>query len=157
VKRGIALDAGPLLLLSTGVDLAGHFKRTSTYGEAGYRALADFLSSFDVLVVTPHVLTEAWNMTGNDGNQDQASRAMKARLLSIMSGAYEAFNEARTLLTSPDFHYLGLADTALLEAAYKQQCPVITQDAAVYAAGFRRSLSMFLLSEIIAASPYARR
>jgi predicted nucleic acid-binding protein len=151
----LVLDTGPLLLLAAGRSMAGRHKRTMAFGEAGYVALAQFVAQFSGLIATPHVLTEAWNLSGNDDTRDPVSHAIKLTLRALTKKLIEAFEPSSLLASDEEFLVLGLSDTAQLYAAKSASCPLVTQDRKLWGMAHARGIPALHLDDLIGMSPAA--
>jgi predicted nucleic acid-binding protein len=151
--RSVAIDAGPLLLMAVGIEFVDTHKRTCTYGKYGYIAVSEFISQFSNVYVTPHVLTEAWNLSGSDETRDPASRHLKLRLHYLIDKFVELFEPASAMKLDPDFIRLGFSDLALLTAATNKACPLVTQDRKLWAAANQRTIPAFHVEDLIKLSP----
>ncbi|MGA2206527.1 MAG: hypothetical protein ABSG10_07325 [Terracidiphilus sp.] len=115
-NRGLLIDANLALLYLVGsYDLRlvgdGKYKKLSKYNAEDYRLLLGLKNVFKKSVTTPHVLTEVSNLA-NDLPEKTKSACLKK--------FYETFAEIDELTIPsmdaaqrPDFHFLGLTDSAL--------------------------------------------
>jgi predicted nucleic acid-binding protein len=154
--KHVALDTGPLLLLAAGPDIAEKHKRMQPFGVAGCQAVTEFVAKYSALVATPHVLTEAWNFTGNDQPTDRDAQRLKGRLRSLFHRTVEPFVPAVELAETAEFSRLGLTDTALLLAAQRFVCPLITQDRGLWNAARMARIAAFHVEDLLLLSPYGR-
>lgn len=149
----VVVDAGPLILLAAGMAFADRLKVTARYGRPGYRALAALLVRYDGIVVTPHALAEAWNMSGSDDERNRVARAVKLNLLRYIETAIEAYDPARSLMADNHVLDLGLADVAQLAAATARRAPLLTTDRKLTQIARSRGLDAVHIDELVAASP----
>jgi hypothetical protein len=128
-SKGLLIDANlALLYLVGGYDLRlvgdGKYKKLSKYCAEDYRLLFNLKNAFKKSVTTPHVLTEVSNLV-NDLPEQTKSACLKK--------FYETFVEIDELTIPsmdaaqrPDFHFLGLTDSAL--ALVSDQFLIVTDD-----------------------------
>ena len=149
----LVLDAGPLLLLAAGRSMASQYKRTMAFGEAGYVALAQFVAPYSSIVTTPHVMTEAWNLTGNDDTNDYIRIAIKFNLKTLIERMTEHHRASANLIADDHFISLGLSDVAQLDAAQAERCPLVTQDRKLWRIALARGVEAIHLEDLFALSP----
>jgi hypothetical protein len=130
IPKGILIDANLALLYLVGsYDLRlvgdGKYNKLSKYNAEDYQLLLQLKSVFKKAVTTPHVLTEVSNLV-NDLPALTKSECLKK--------FYETFVEIDELTIPsmeaaqrPEFHYLGLTDSAL--AHVSDQYLIVTDDA----------------------------
>lgn len=127
--KGVLIDSNLLLLLVVGSvdrDLITRFKRTKQFLVEDYDLLAQLVSEFDIIVSTPHVLSEVSNLaTALEGRYRAAFFANLGRLINILDERHLPAREA-----APDtwFSQLGMTDTAVTIVA-SGQLLVLTVDA----------------------------
>lgn len=103
---------------------------------------------FDTLVVTPHILTEAWNETGI-GSIGEIART---QIQQLAQQAIEVTDPAELISREPVFPWLGFADVALLLASTACSCPLITADGRLYREALARGIQAIdLKTEMIKA------
>jgi hypothetical protein len=129
-------------------------KRVSNVGVDGFRRFAELLAIYDQIVVTPHSLTEAWNLAGNDRSSDQVVHATKLHLQLLIKGVVEVYTPARDLLSKWGFPWLGLSDVAQIEAAKHHACPLVSADRELCATAAALSLVAIDLNEITGSARY---
>lgn len=99
--------------------------RTSGFAFSDYELLTRLISGFDVVVTTPHVLTEVSNLAGQ---LPLWVRENLFRDFAVMIAVLEEqFVPARQVVTSGHFAHFGLTDLALAHLA-KGRITVITSD-----------------------------
>jgi len=128
--KGLLVDANlALLYLVGGYDLRlvgdGKFNKLSKYETEDYKLLLRLKKVFKKAVTTPHVLTEVSNLI-NDLPEKTKAECLKK--------FHETFVEIDELSVPsmkaaqrPEFHFLGLTDTAL--AIVSDQYLIVTDDA----------------------------
>lgn len=133
-RGAVLIDANLLLLLVVGGadrNEVERFKRTSRYTGADFDLLRDVVSRFDRLVVTPHVLTEVSNLSG------QLHERMRARvreqIARLVPTCDERVAKAEDLVREPLFARLGITDVAIVRAA-REPLTVLTDDLPLYVA-----------------------
>ena len=125
-RRGLLLDSNLLLLYVVGISdrrLIRSFKRTQAFTDADFRLLVGLMSAFDVLVTTPHVLTEV------NGLMNALKGAHKPRVRARMSLAALEWDErhvpARDLVGAAAFLGFGLTDAALAALSQSEDGPLV--------------------------------
>ena len=125
----MALDSNLLLLYLVSRDnrllhLIGSWKRVSTFDRQDARRLTQIVSSFRLLLTTPHVLTEASNFVGQ--LSEPAKSVLLSTLRAYIGAAVEQTTAANVLTDNEAFMRLRLTDCALLELP--QACTLLTMD-----------------------------
>jgi predicted nucleic acid-binding protein len=151
--RRLLVDTGPLLLLAAGRKFAAKFKATAEFGEVGYVALAEFVAQFEAVVVTPHSLTEAWNLSGNDDTRNATAKGIKSGLALYFQQTSEEFTPAVTIVQDVSFWHVGLADTAQILVAEKYDCPLLTLDRRLSQLALARNIFAIHLTDLLLQSP----
>lgn len=121
------LDTNVLLLYLVGQtdpSLLKTFKRVDSFETTDLRLLADVLRSFDELLTTPHVLSEASNFV------DQCPPYRRVELTAVLRQFAEThterYEEALRLVGRDEFRWLALTDTGL--SSLSMHAVVITTD-----------------------------
>jgi len=132
-RTGILLDTNILLLYVIGrydpKRIEG-FKRTNTFATKDYEFLTRFLSLFQRIVATPHVLTEVSNLAAHlNAPHKIACFESFADDLDVLDEHTEA---ARAIAKSPAFTRLGITDASLPLIA-RDRFLVLTDDLVLYA------------------------
>jgi hypothetical protein len=132
-SRGILVDSSLLV-----VYLVGNFDRhqlincraiKSTFTEAEFELLAGIIAQFDVLMTTPHVLTEVSNLAGKLPLRLHIKfRAFFAQIITRLAEANVA---AVNIASSASFVRFGVADTAISLVAPGHYF-VLTEEPALY-------------------------
>lgn len=147
--KSVLLDSNLLLVLLAGfLGARGFksFKRVSGYSYSDHELLVQLLSSFSILLTTPHILTEVCNLadslTGSlkldwDENFAALIRSEKTRI-----GVRERWVSAVELSERPEFLPFGVADTAVAKLA--SEALVVTEDYRL--AGFLNSRGIPVLN-----------
>lgn len=156
-RGAIVVDAGPLVLLAAGLPFAERLKATASYGSAGYRTLAAFLSGYNQLVVTPHALAEAWNLCGSDDLRNKVSQGVKLNLSFYIGTSVEIFTPATKLISDKHFLQLGISDVAQLFAAIGHKSPILTSDRKLAQIADARGVHSIHLDDLVAVSPVRGR
>ena len=131
---GVLLDAGLLVLWIVGTideKLIARHRRLTAYHVEHFHALRWIVVRFSKIVTTPHVLTEASNLS-RQTNQDASGQILGALAQVVQAElreneVREEFVPARELSRRPQFTTLGLADSAIVNAA-RQGALVLTDD-----------------------------
>jgi rRNA-processing protein FCF1 len=133
----VLLDSNLLLLFLVGgysLSLIRTFKRVSDYSVQDYRLLVEFLGSFKILVVTPHVLTEVSNLANSlpQGIKTEWFRSFAELLASQGStpGLREHHIAADAIAKTREFYAFGITDAAI---------SLISSDTLVVTADYRLS------------------
>ena len=132
--RGILVDSSLLT-----VYLVGTFDRRSlvncraiksSFTEPEFRLLSGIIRQFDIIVTTPHVLTEVSNLAG------KLPSALHARFRTFFAGMIKQLAEqnisAIAIASAPGFVRFGIADTAIRLIAPGRYL-VLTEEVALYA------------------------
>jgi hypothetical protein len=117
MTRRIVLDANLLLLLVIGSnsrEFVGKHKRLEAYSPDDFDLLTDVVSSFDEMVVTPNVLTEASNLLGYGVREPWLSRFQEG-FRALVEGVQESYIRSTDGVARSEFPRLGLTDSILLE------------------------------------------
>jgi hypothetical protein len=132
-QAGLLLDTNLLLLFladDANPEFARRWKRTARLAHERYlvplRAAVDVTSR---MVTTPHVLTEATNLTTNGAVRDKDHKRLKQLLRDFTLGAKERFVLSKQLANDPAFTRLGLADVAQMFLSRRRRPLVLTDDA----------------------------
>ena len=128
----LLLDTNLLVLLVVGLTDRGlilKHKRTRTFEPADYDLLLEILTSFDTVVVTPHVLSEASNLLAQIG--EPALSTLRTTFAALVEAQEEIYVAARDSVRQPAFLRLGLTDTAILELG-KNELALLTTDVGLY-------------------------
>jgi hypothetical protein len=133
VGKSVLLDSNLLLVFLAGSfdsRLFGSFKRVSAYTLKDYELLVRLLSSFTILLTTPHILTEVSNLANSLPEQSKPDwHKYIATLLASQQdtpGLRERWTPAVELAQMPEFSAFGITDAALTKLA--PDALVITED-----------------------------
>ena len=116
--RTLILDTNMLLLVVVGcydTSLIERFKRTDRYGVNDWERLGRQLTRHQVLLTTPHILTEVSNLLGQLA--EPARTGCRLTLAAMIAGMDERAEPARALVSASSFQKIGLTDTAINHAA----------------------------------------
>jgi rRNA-processing protein FCF1 len=129
-RWAILVDTNLLLVLVVGwvaPARVGKVGRTAGYDESDFAKLDAFVTRFKYTVTTPHILCETTNLVFRGASGDLANDLHR-----VLRGVYaltdERFVTARKLSQDREASPLGLADTAVIEAA-RRGCTVLSADA----------------------------
>jgi hypothetical protein len=117
-KRGVLLDTNLLVIYLVGRMGREHLKdcrATKSVTPTDFDLLCDFLAPFDVLISTPHILTESSNLGGRLPQNLHAG--FRLILQSFAADCQELYKPSRELTASRDFLRFGLADAAIADVA----------------------------------------
>lgn len=128
------VDTNLLLVLLVGLVDKAHvevFKRTRQYTAADFDLLLRVLGQFDVVLVTPNILTELSNLAAHldTARKDRCFR----RLAALLAAWEERHVPASAVVADAAFLRLGLTDATSLKAA-DPAVPVLTDDLDLYLA-----------------------
>ena len=100
------------------------FKRTANFSEDDFDIVTKFISLFDLLIITPHVLTEVSNFIDNRQN-------LQAVLKVYIENTKEIFLDSLELSKKDTFLKFGLTDTSVTYTA-KDNYLILTDDRPLY-------------------------
>lgn len=126
-QKGLLIDTNILLLYVVGtIDIKRikDFGRTAVFSENDFYVVSKFVDYFEVIITTPHILTETSNLFGN-------RKTLQAALIAYIELANENFLESKQITKTKHFLHFGLADTAINEIA-KDSYLVVTDDAKLF-------------------------
>jgi len=128
--KGVLVDSNLALLYLVGsFDLHligdGKFNKLSKYVPEDYELLVRLKSVFKKAVTTPHVLTEISNLA-NDLPERTKAECLK-KFYETFVGIEELAIPSLEAALRPEFHFLGLTDSAL--AIVANQYLIVTDDA----------------------------
>ncbi|MEN3371021.1 MAG: hypothetical protein V7609_3164 [Verrucomicrobiota bacterium] len=132
-SRGILVDSSLLV-----VYLVGSFDRRhlvncraikSSFTNAEFELLAKIIGLFDVLITTPHVLTEVSNLAGR--LPARLHTPFRKFFAAIMNNLLEENTPASDVSLAPHFVRFGVADTAISLVAPGKYF-VLTEEVALY-------------------------
>jgi hypothetical protein len=130
IAKGILIDANLALLYLVGCHDKrligdGKYNKLSKYVVDDYELLVRLKRVFKKAVTTPHVLTEVSNLT-NDLPEQTKSECLK-KFYETFVGIEELTIPSLKAAQRPEFHFLGLTDSAL--ALVSDQYLIVTDDA----------------------------
>ena len=121
------MDSNLLLLLVVGnwsPRFIGTFKRLSDYTVSDFNLVREFVSSFQTVVATAHVLTEVSNLAGSaTGESKKSIYQQLAQTIGLLD---ERSMSSRVASTCPEFSLFGLTDAALSTLCL--EIPLLTSD-----------------------------
>lgn len=121
------LDSNLLLLLLVGAydrNMIVRFKRTQQFVSDDFDLLVRFVEFFERVFVTPHILTEVSNMSGQ--LREPARREVRMQIQRLSEHAHEQSKPSAALVVHSRFLVFGLTDVAVISAA--SECLVLTDD-----------------------------
>ena len=131
--KSVLLDSNLLLVFLVGAfdpKLFGRFKRVSDYRMEDYDLLVRLLSSFSVLLTTPHILTEVSNLANHLPERMKLDWFLSfADLLKSEAqtpGIRERWLPAAQLSVMPEFSAFGITDAGL--TALASEALIVTED-----------------------------
>lgn len=139
-NRSLLIDTNLLVLFIVGlvnVKRIPIFKRTDKYTADDFELLVTFSEQFKTFYTLPHVMAEVSNLTDLTGiERNFALEVIKDKLQLYVKEPISSLQAARGA------HYLrlGLVDAAIIHAAEKTRCHVVTDDLALYLALSERNL-----------------
>ena len=110
-------------------------KRLSAFQTEDYGLLCDYLTSFDGLLLTPNILTEAANLVVQI--KEPARKALRRTLSRIAHSFPETYIASRTASSQPEYQRLGLTDAGVLSVLTADTLLLTTDFALWIAAGVR--------------------
>jgi predicted nucleic acid-binding protein len=130
--RCVVIDANLLLLLVVGkadVGLIKKHSRLAKYKKTHFDFLINFLIQFEKYIVTPHSLTEMWNLIGERqrGRDDDFDRVFRAAK-HVVANILEVYEPSIKLIDNPKVAWLGLSDVAQIEAAVANGATLVSSD-----------------------------
>ncbi len=139
--KEILVDSNLLVLLVVGLtsrELITRHKRTKIFEQDDYDLLVKILSSYDVIVVTPHVLAETSNLVSQIG--EPALEAVRLTFSKLIQDQKEVYYSSRDSVKHPAFVRLGLTDASILQLA-KSAIPLLTTDVGLYLEAYKLNSS----------------
>lgn len=131
--KSVLLDSNLLLVFLSGSSnpsLFGQFKRVSAYTLKDYELLVRLLSSFTILLTTPHILTEVSNLANSLPERFKPDwyRNFAALIASEQKtpGIREQWMPAAELARMSEFTAFGITDAALTKLS--SEALVVTED-----------------------------
>ena len=131
--KSVLLDSNLLLVFLAGsldISLFGRFKRVSAYTLKDYELLVRLLSSFTILLTTPHILTEVSNLANSlpEWLKPDWHRNIATLIASQQEtpGLRERWTPAAELAKMPEFAAFGITDAALTNLS--SEALVVTED-----------------------------
>jgi predicted nucleic acid-binding protein len=132
ILRRILVDANLLVLLIVGLTdekLISTHKRTLAFLPEDFLLLTLFLEKYEQVVVTPHVLTETYNLAAQVG-EPHRSRVLRT-LQTLIGNVEELHHSSKEAALAPSFVRLGLTDSAILNVL-DDGLPLVTVDFDLY-------------------------
>ncbi len=127
--RGVLIDANILILLAIGTfteSLIESHKRTRQYTIEDFRWLQNFVSNFQKVIVTPHILAEVSNLS-IPSKSDQP-RSHVPTVLAVLRETRELYVEKDCILAEEYVARLGVTDAGIIKLAREQDYLVLTDD-----------------------------
>ena len=112
-QKSILVDTNLLLLLFLGTfnpARISKFKRTQQFSDKDFYLLVNFLSGFDKVITTPHILTEVSNFGGQLGDFQAGFFTVFARLVQKLE---EATRSSVEIAATDLFMRMGLTDAGI--------------------------------------------
>lgn len=147
MKRAI-VDTNLLLVLIVGFldpERISAFRRTASFDARDYGTLVFQLGRFSGIVVTPHTLTEASNLLGND--ESRRTVELNHVLSALILEWIEVHRPASEIVQLPEYRWLGLADAAQIAAAQELDAVLFTADARLHATALATGVDARLFVE----------
>lgn len=128
-SRGALIDSNLLLVYLIGrcdPDLIPAFKRTQKFARRDFEILAGIVTYFARIIVTPHILTEVSNLSGQltDKRLDRCRIELRGMISEILDEKYVPATEIVPMSAFPE---LGLTDAGI-ERLAPDTCLVLTDD-----------------------------
>jgi len=118
-----------LIVGLTGRELINKHKRTRSFESEDYDLLTTALSSFDQIIVTPHILTETSNLIAQAA--EPIVSALRNTLIELLETQKEEYEPSVEVSKHLLFPRLGLTDCAILRLT-RNEVPLITTDHDLY-------------------------
>ena len=121
----LLIDANLLVLLVVGMydrtKIENHkrLKGAGGFTEEDFSKLTEIIDGFSGIVLTPHTLTETYNLCSFMKGDDL--RGVMANMATIINGCRESFVQGKIAVRDAEYPNLGLVDTILLRLASKSQ------------------------------------
>lgn len=132
IKRRIVVDTNLLVLLVVGLTdetLISTHKRTLSFVPEDFLLLRLLLEEYQQIVVTPHVLTETYNLVAQIG---EPNRTHILHTLQTFIGSVEELPyPSKEAAFSSSFLRLGLTDSVILNVS-QENLPLVTVDLDLY-------------------------
>jgi hypothetical protein len=135
--NGLLIDANLLVLYLVGKTNKNRiptFKRTQQYTVEDFELLELLIANFLTLVTTPHVLTEASNLSALHTEELKVLRGLFKDTVEQMR---EFYDESRSIVADPAFARLGLTDAAIATLCRRSML-VLTDDLPLHLALLNR-------------------
>lgn len=148
MAKQIVIDANLLILLVVGVTeptLIGRHKRTKSFDEGDFPLLTTILASYEQIVVTPHIVTEASNLISQI--EEPTATRLRQTLATLLPQHDERHEDSATLSAHPAYLRLGITDAAVLTLVQKA-LPLITVDLQLYLAAAHISDKAFNFNHV---------
>lgn len=148
-KNGVMLDTNLLVMYLIGTynpELVPEFKRTETYTVDDFEMLQYYVSQFDKLIVTPHVLAETWNFVEKIPKHEFQDFLNKA--VPFLEVCDEEQVDKNDILLSGSFSFIGVTDMGVIRAAQSRKCLVITDDLRAYAYFFENGVDTININHL---------
>jgi hypothetical protein len=145
--NGLLIDTNILLVLLVGRTNRQRIpqcKRTRSYTVDEYELLEGLVSQFQMVITTPHLLTEVSNLDPLDGKERVKFQKLYRQWV---ASAQEFYDESRSLTADLEFDRLGLADIAISFVARKGML-VLTDDLALYGTLLARGIDAINFNHI---------
>jgi len=146
-RKYVLVDSILLLLLAVGLwnpRAIATQKRLHGLTFDDFQVLRNFLSTFQTIVTTAHVLTEVSNLAGSASGQTRT--AVFAQLSSLIETLDERSIPAVEIIGQPEFHIFGLTDAVL-----SRLCPemlLLTEDGRLATHLILRGMHAMSLSQV---------
>jgi rRNA-processing protein FCF1 len=145
--NGLLIDTNLLILYLVGRTNKRRiltFKRTQTYAIEDFDLLERFISNFNKLITTPHVLTEVSNLASLHGKE---LRALRGAFRSLVEQMKEFFDESQSVVADASFDRLGLTDAAIAMIG-RHNLLVLTDDLDLHTLLLRRGVDALNFNHI---------
>jgi predicted nucleic acid-binding protein len=140
--RTLILDTNLLVLLIVGMTSRAYIsrhKRLRAYSESDFEVFTGFVVSATRIVVTPNTLTETSNLLRQI--DEPARTQIYDQFRRVVRTTDEHYLESKRAAERKDFPWLGLTDSALLQAASENH-ELLTADSRLHSAAIRQGLKV---------------
>jgi hypothetical protein len=139
-KRTLILDTNLLVLLIVGMTsraYIGRHKRLRAFSDSDFDLLTSFVVAASRIAVTPNTLTETSNLVRQI--EEPARTQIYDQFRRVISTADEHYVESGRAAARKDFLWLGLTDSALLQALSENH-ELLTTDSRLHSTAMRQGL-----------------
>lgn len=152
MSAALVLDTNMIILLVVGLAdeaLVSKHKRTRAYSINDFRLLVHIISNYQDVTVVPNALSEVSNLLSFEA--DDRSRTILAVFSNFVESTNERYVASVDAIKRPEFRWLGLSDSAMLELA-KTDIHLLTADLDLHLAALKAGYQSFNFTHMIEAA-----